>query len=205
MSEYELMKKVQREVGPLLCQLTVGRPAAAALRALLAALVANESNAEREATRFEPGVFSRICLAALGKKEFQDPSLSRPIEQQEWLREGDVAIDRYRTPGESYALTALKQWKKLATSWGYTQLMGWHALEWHVPLEEFMVTEHHFRYAIRLLDHGMAKYHLYHEADAGGLLRFWNTGTVHRPTYDPQYVPRGLERLRIYQQLEQGE
>jgi hypothetical protein len=36
---------------------------------------------------------------------------------------------------------------------------------------------------------------------AGELFDCWNSGRPHAPTVDPQYIPNGLARMKIYQQL----
>src|SRR5579885_1688903 len=40
--------------------------------------------------------------------------------------------------------------------------------------------------------------------DVDELFDCWNTGRPHAPTADPQYVPRGLARLQLYQEILAG-
>ena len=206
MTEQQVMEQIQRGFGPVIATARTGTSVSAAF---MAALVANESSGNVEerlaANRFEKGVLKKVVLAALGVEAFSDPSLSRPIEQQEWLLEADYAIDTRRPANSSFMLAGLEYLKKLATSWGPMQLMGWHAREWNVPLEEFRRCETHFQHARVLILHFARKYELRADRDFHQLFRCWNTGVPSgRRTFDPNYVANGLRRLKLYQQLEQA-
>lgn len=199
MTERDLMERIHRELHPRLHQETRLTPFSPAL---LAALVANESSARPQAERFEKRVFVRICLAAAGLQKFRDPSLSRQIEQKEWLMDADHAIANASHHGYfSLIQLGLDHYKKLATSYGYTQIMGWHALEWHWPLVELLDPTRHFGFVLTLLHWFTEHYQLDPAADADKLLRCWNTGRPDGKTYDPKYVPNGLRRMRLYQEV----
>jgi len=205
MTEQQVMEQVRRDFGPAIATARTGTSVSAAF---MAALVVNESSGSAEerlaANRFEKGVLRKIVLAALGIETFSDPSLSRPIAQQEWLLEADYAIDRRRPGNCSFMLAGLQNFKELATSWGPMQLMGWHAREWGVGLVEFRCREKHFQHACVLILHFAQKYKLRADRDFRNLFRCWNTGRPRGRTYDPNYVTNGLRRLKLYQQLEQA-
>jgi len=205
MTEQQVMEQVRRDFGPAIATARTGTSVSAAF---MAALVVNESSGSAEerlaANRFEKGVLRKIVLAALGIETFSDPSLSRSIAQQEWLLEADYAIDTRRPGNASFMLAGLEYFKKLATSWGPTQLMGWHAREWNIPLGEFCCRENHFQHARVLILHFARKYELRADRDFIKLFRCWNTGRPRGRTYDPKYVANGLRRLKLYQQLEQA-
>ena len=206
MSERETMEQIRRDFGPAIATARTGTSVSAAF---MAALVANESAgnaAERlAASRFEKNVLKKIVLAALGLEAFSDPSLSRPIGQDEFLLEADYAIDTRRPGTTSFMLAGLQMLKDLATSWGPMQLMGWHAREWNVPLVEFRRRENHFQHARVLILHFAQKYELRADRDFLKLFRCWNTGVPQgRRTFDPNYVANGLRRLKLYQELEQA-
>lgn len=200
MSDEQLMVKIRHEVGRELTVAVRGLPLPSAF---LAALVANESAGERLAHRFEPNVYRKVTLAALGKETFADWSLSREIDQSEWLLSADAAIPGGNAEKGRYSFTlqALKKFAELSTSWSYTQIMGWHALEWRVPVEELTDPAHHFRYAVRLAVFFGQKYGLDLSTHFEPLFRCWNTGRPGGKTYDPNYVANGLNRLRLYEDL----
>lgn len=199
MTERELMARIH----DLHQRMTAALHGARTPVALLAAIVANESRAQAAATRFEPGVYSKLCLAALGHREFHDPSLSRPIEQQEWLREADFAMAIRPGTGAfpSFMQAGLEHLAAISTSYGYTQLMGWHALEWRVTLVSLADPQTHFRHAARLLAFFEHKYQLDASRDFEALLRCWNTGRPAGATHDPAYVEKALSRMQLYQEV----
>ncbi len=206
MSERETIDLIRRDFGQTIATARTGTSVSAAF---MAALVANESAGSVEerlaANRFEKGVLKKIVLAALGDEAFSDPSLSRPIGQDEWLLEADYAIDTRHPPSTSFMLAGLQNFKELSTSWGPMQLMGWHAREWGVPLVEFSRRETHFQHARALILYFSQKYELRADRDFHQLFRCWNTGVPRgRRTFDPNYVANGLRRLKLYQQLEQA-
>lgn len=195
------MRRIHQEYGDVLHQVTrqFSLPPE-----FLAALIANESNGRMDAQRFEPHVLNRLLLAVRGKKEFRDPSLIRPIPQEEWLRVADRAIGR-REPGSSFFAAGLKEMERLATSWGPTQMMGWHSVDWSYPIGELLEKQLHFIHARKLLEWGCQKYDLFPNKDFEAMLRFWNTGyPAGRKTYDPDYVPNGLRRMAIYEEVTQN-
>lgn len=194
MTDQELMTKIHSQLHAILeraCR------ASSVPEPFLAAITANESGGDPKASRFEPAVFAKIGMAALGLKTFTDPSLSRDISQAEWIETAERAMT---TLGFYGGLDALRQ---LSMSYSFTQLMGWHALEWKVSLAGFLGSDPdtHFHDALRLLAFFAQKYQLDLRSEFEPLFRCWNTGRPDGNTYDPNYVPRGLMRMKLYDKI----
>ena len=178
----------------------------------LGALVANESGGYGDATRFEPAGYRHLLAVAQG----QSPSfgsinvtdLDREVGQL--LPANDAALHaRYMTPG--FAELHSRQIRKtpddvlreLATSWGYTQIMGYHMVGRAGGVRQLLDPGFHFRMAIWLLSEFAVDFHLDPANDFAGMFCCWNTGRPHGRTYDPGYVEKGLGRMEIYRQLRQ--
>lgn len=192
-----LMRRIHADLGALLATITRDSPIPAAF---LAALVANESNGKPGATRFEKNVFMKLSRACLGVKDFTDPSLLRHIPQSEWLKACDIALAR-RQPGESFFGAGLQELRVLSTSFGYTQIMGWHSVPWAFPLSDLLHPELHFIHARKIAEWNVDRYGLNPEKDFGKMFRFWNTGYPYGRTYHTQYVPWGLARIKVYNKV----
>src|SRR5579885_1982934 len=106
--------------------------------------------------------------------------------------------ERYRRMGRE----TRQQMRSLATSYGLTQVMGYEAIAFHThgvealrqPLSSLVITS-------RLLAQFASRFGLDLAKDFAELFDCWNTGRPHAPTADPQYVPRGLARLQLYQNI----
>lgn len=178
----------------------------------LGALVANESGGMADATRFEPAVYRHLMAVAQG----QSPSygsidvtdLDREVSQL--LPANAVAPHaRYMTRG--FAEIHSRQIRKtpddalreLATSWGYTQIMGYHMVGRPGGVRQLLDPRFHFRMAVWLLAEFAIDFHLDLANDFAEMFCCWNTGRPHGRTYDPGYVSKGLGRMEIYHQLRQ--
>ena len=93
----------------------------------------------------------------------------------------------------------------LATSWGATQIMGWHVLE---PIgagksvQSLKTQDGCIDFSIRLLTWFANQFQLDMTKDFTDLFDCWNSGdpvagTV--KTYDPNYTANGLRRMALYQ------
>jgi hypothetical protein len=178
----------------------------------LGALTANESGGCADATRFEPAVYRHLVAVAQG----QSPSYGSinvtelDDEVAELLPANDAALHaHYMTRGfaeihspELQRATddALRQ---LATSWGYTQIMGYHMVGRPGSVRQLLDPQYHFRMAIWLLSEFAVDYQLDAARDFEEMFCCWNTGRPHGRTYDPHYVENGLRRMQIYRQLGQ--
>lgn len=176
----------------------------------LGALAANESSGYGDATRFEPAVYRHLQAVAQG----QSPSYGSinvtelDAEVAEILPANDAALHaRYLTP--AFAANHAQQvqsstdeaLRALATSWGYTQIMGYHMIGQPGDVRQLLEPRFHFRMAIRLLSEFAVDYQLEPGFEFGEMFCCWNTGRPYGRTFDPNYVEKGLRRMEIYRQL----
>jgi len=125
----------------------------------VAGLIANESEGQPDATRFEPAVFRHLAH-----------------EYPDWTP------DRIR---------------ENATSWGLTQIMGYHVVG---DPHQLTVPTNALRMTVSMLSTFRARFYLKPD-DWPGLFRCWNTGHPSGTTFDPEYVPNGLERMKAYAEI----
>lgn len=163
----------------------------------LAALVAGESNGDPTAKRFEPSVFERLLEVCVGKRAaFTVPGINRPLGVADLL--GFIGTH----PGSF--VQGLQNTVDLATSFGLTQIMGWHAVELYRELDlEKMKTDPQVQlnFTINLLVVLANKYDLNLARETEAMFTCWNTGEPDGHTYDPNYVANGQRRIQIYQQI----
>ncbi|PYV30093.1 MAG: hypothetical protein DMG22_21440 [Acidobacteria bacterium] len=177
--EAALMARLHQSLGQAFARAT------AATRlppAFLAALVANESGGRGNASRFEQAVYGALQMVRQGRR----PRYGGFIREQ--LQD--------KTPGELRAL---------ATSWGLTQIMGFNAAARGIAVgftgESLLDHETHLALAVQMLSEFAERFKLDLARDFAALFNTWNTGSPDGRTYDPEYVPRGLRRLELYQDL----
>jgi hypothetical protein len=178
----------------------------------LGALAANESGGYGDATRFEPAVYRHLLAVSEGKSpSYGSINVTRlDDEVAELLPANDAALHaRYMTRGFAELHSPELQHatddalRHLATSWGYTQIMGYHMVGRQGSVHQLLDPRYHFRMAIWLLSEFAVDYQLDVARDFEEMFRCWNTGRPHGRTYDPQYVENGLRRMQIYRQLRQ--
>ncbi len=176
----------------------------------LGALVANESNGYGDATRFEPAVYRHLLAVAQGQSPLYGSINVTELDDEisELLPPNDATLHaRYLTPAfaanHSARLRSLadEALRELATSWGYTQIMGYHMVGQPGTVRQLLEPRFHFRMAIRLLSAFAVDYQLDPALEFGELFRCWNTGRPYGRTFDPDYVVKGLQRMEIYRQL----
>ena len=149
--------------------------------AFLAGLVSVEdAKLDPLAVRYEPAVFEKL-------RQVRDSVLPRSYNGIRRVQIADA-------PDEAL--------KALATSYGYTQIMGWHVLV--APLVQHSVAElrnpvKHLNLAVELLEFNAATY--LRKKDYASVLQIWNTGRPKGKTYDPQYVFHALNVMSAYQAL----
>jgi len=195
-TDQELMQAIKTRWGALLdsAAQTTSVP-----ESFLAALVANESGGNPDAKRFEPAVFAALAEVLLGRKAAYG-SL------------GGIDIRRFVLPAEisaampiidaSQIIGVFDRLEDLATSWGLLQIMGYEAIPFHLggvgalqsPASELPI-------ALKMLAQFASDFGLDLGKDFSELFDCWNTGRPHAPTYDPQYIPKGLARKTIYEAL----
>jgi hypothetical protein len=181
----------------------------------LAALVANESGGDANATRFEPAVYRHLEAVAAGFAavyeglDAQDLAAEEremePGKTDSYHRRALAAIEtgRGETGLQGLDDAALRE---LATSWGYTQIMGYHMAGRGGTPRDLLNPRRHFCVAMELLSDFATQYHLDLGRDFAELFRCWNTGQPYGPprgpaTTDPDYVAKGLRRMALYARL----
>jgi hypothetical protein len=190
--ELALMQSIRFQWKP---QLEIAASGTAIPEAFLAALVANESGGEPDAKRFEPGVLGKLWEVLLDRKprygSIAKPDLSKYVQPTELT-----------TTAESF-----RNLDDLATSWGLTQIMGYHILEWgSIPgwyrsVDDLRMPDRHLQCTALLLTQFANRFELDLSTNFSELLHCWNSGTPTGQTFDPEYVPNGLSRMELYSSL----
>lgn len=173
----------------------------------LAALVANESGANPRARRFEPAVYGHLAAIAAGRAE-KYGSLTLPRLDAELGEMLHPKSDAYHAAQLDAAFAAThageiaaardEALRELATSWGYTQIMGYHMVGRAGTARDLLEPRFHFRIALELLAEFTQRYQLDARREFAELFRCWNTGQPYGATTDPAYVEKGLRRMEIY-------
>ncbi len=84
-----------------------------------------------------------------------------------------------------------------ATSWGLTQIMGWHLVHnLKGTIEDLRDPDKHLTYAVQLLGITAGRY--LKAKDFGSVLRIWNSGSANGKTYDPDYVANAMAVKAAY-------
>ena len=190
----------------------------------LGALTANESAGVATAARFEPAVYNHLRAVANGQAVAYGSIRARDIDleadeifelngnpQAKAGGQGrsDQSHARYLTPGflgnNRSAIAALEDdvLRQLATSWGYTQIMGYHMVGRPGTVKDLLDPTFHYRLAVELLLRFAADYHLDVKCEFPELFCCWNTGRPYGKTYDPSYVENGIRRLELYRDITQ--
>ena len=188
MSE-KLMRQVKEKAGPYIKSvLTIDH-------AFLAALVANESAGDKDASRKEPHVLMRLTETALGERESYNGVTGGMI----W------PIPETTTSPTSHALTVVKRLSEGATSWGFTQIMGYHMLRWDMDILDLLDRLIHFSFTARLMKEFVDRFKLDPGKDFEQMARCWNTGRPDGRTHDDNYVPNILRRMEIWNKIHANE
>lgn len=161
--------------------------------AFVAALTANESGGNPAASRFEAAEQDEFLLVLDCKRgPYQGITAA---QLQKAIR------------GDTRSLVAF------CTSWGPTQIMGWHAIKEGYPLSELLTIPRHFYHAVQELLDFAREFRMmlppapfpdgvaFPDQIATDLFHCWNAGAPTRPTTDPAYSADGLERMKIYLNL----
>lgn len=176
----------------------------------LAALTANESGGEPAAQAFEPGIYRRLQAVASGREPAFGTIVAKDLIAAADSGFGPLAAS---SPGcfpdeidvSKLEETAQEQLlRKLATSWGLTQIMGYQVIGRQVTLEDLLEPESHYQFAVLLLEELGRRFGLKLSRDYESLFRSWNTGHPEGKTFDPDYVSRGMLRMELYRDVVQG-
>jgi hypothetical protein len=171
----------------------------AILPEFLAALVANETGGDNtKPPRFEEPAYLHLCAVQAGEASPADVLHHRPAHYG--------SIVQHQLLGFSDA-----ELRALASSWGLTQVMGYHVLtDPHIasgaPANPQRLADPgvSLPYSLGLLGGFVKEFGLQPKCDFECLFRCWNTGQPHGKTFDPQYVENGLRRLVIYREVQES-
>ena len=176
----------------------------------LGALVANESGGNPQAVRFEPAVYRHLKAVAEGKRPTYAGLSRRDLDEEvaEMLhpKAGDFhavfLTGSFRTAhARELAASQDEARRELASSWGLTQIMGYHLVGRSGTVRDLLEPGFHFRLALELLAQFAERYQLDLRREFAEMFRCWNTGQPYGETFDPNYVEKGLRRVRIYRGL----
>lgn len=169
--------KIKQRLGPQIdraCLRTIAPPH------FLAGLVSVENvECDPDAKRFEPAVFEKL-------KAIRSPLIF-------WKRSWN-GITQADLKGLSDVFLV-----DLATSWGYTQIMGWRAIPLRRTVAEIRDPFLHLMIAVQLLDRNAREYLV--RGLPENALRIWNTGSPDGRTSDPQYVANAMTVMKEYREL----
>lgn len=166
--------------------------------AFLAALIAGESGGKNDAKRFEPAVLRALWEVLLGRKaNYGSIGRSDLVAFVAGLP-GVPASAPTSLPADTY-----QRLDSLATSWGLTQIMGYHVLERTMDhsVDSLRNPNTGLLIANKLLTVFSVRFQLDVAKDFEQLLRCWNTGQPDGETFDPAYVNNALARMAIWTSL----
>jgi hypothetical protein len=166
--------------------------------AFLAALIANESGGRNDAKRFEPRVLADLWEVLLGRKAAYG-SIGRADLVAYVSGFPATAVN----PPATLPADAFQRIDGLASSWGLTQIMGYHILDGQTyrPIEDLKIPERHLFQTLRLLGEFATEWKLDLTEDFEKLFRCWNTGRPDGKTFDPLYASNGLVRMAVWTAL----
>ena len=198
MSEHDLMQSIKATWGTVIadaCKTSRVPPA------FIAALIAGESGGKNDAKRFEKSVLTALWEVLLGRKaSFGSIGRADLVAFVTGIPGTPINAPRSLPPDSFQRLDVL------ATSFGLTQIMGYHVLEQSighsVDTEELKNPNTHLAIAMRLLAQFANRFGLDVMNDFEQLFRCWNTGQPDGRTFDPAYVGNALARMAIWTSLE---
>jgi hypothetical protein len=176
----------------------------------LGALVANESGGNPQALRFEPAVYRHLKALAQGKRPTYAGFSRQGLDQElaEMLHPKADSFHEVFLTGPFRAVHARElgaspdeALRELATSWGLTQIMGYHLVGRKGTVQDLLEPRFHFRLGLELLAQFAERYQLDLRREFAEMFRCWNAGQPYGETFDPHYVEKGLRRMEMYRGL----
>lgn len=176
----------------------------------LGALTAGESGGNAATVRFEPAVYAHLRALAAGQSAHYGGISGRLLCQElgktlepEGSRFEEGFLNSLFRAGETSELArrADEAVRRLASSWGLTQIMGLHLIGRQGSVPDLLEARFHYHLADQLLAEFAASYQLDLGREFAEMFRCWNTGTPVGLTADPAYVTDGLMRMEIYRSL----
>lgn len=176
----------------------------------LGALVANESGGNPQVIRFEPTVYRHLQAVAQGKRAAYaglsrrdlDSEVAEMLHPKAGSFHAAFLTGPFRGPGTpELAAREDEALRELASSWGLTQIMGYHLVGRPGTVRDLLEPRFHFRLALELLAQFAEYYQLDLKDELAELFRCWNTGQPYGQTFAPDYVEKGLRRMATYRTL----
>jgi hypothetical protein len=179
----------------------------------LAALIAIESDGEAAPRRrFEPAVYAKLlavrngdrtAYGAVTREALQHKTVEglHLVTKTSECHAGAITTGFIATHADELSNSAAAMLMDLASSWGLTQIMGYHLCgRAGVPacLED---PELNLAFALAMLAEFTHRYRLDLSKDLAELFTCWNTGGPWGKTYDPDYAVKGLYRMGIYREI----
>jgi hypothetical protein len=207
MSEQEMIAGIKTRWGALL---NSAAKTSSVPESFLAALVANESGGNADGKRFEPAVFAALAEVLLGRKAAYG-SLGG-LDVRRFVLPAEISAAARSNSGlqvqpapvidAAECIGVFQRLESLATSWGLVQIMGYEAIAFRLdgisalqsPASELPVT-------LRMLQQFAERNGLDLAKDFSEMFDCWNTGRPHARTFDPNYIPNGLARMKAYEDL----
>jgi hypothetical protein len=195
MSDQALMQFVKEKWGALIQSTVSGGPLPASF---LAAMVANESGGNENAKRFEPHVLSSLWQVLLGRTAAYGSIGGQDLVKFVTDTAGVPAVAPRLLPADAF-----QRFDSLATSWGLTQIMGYEAIAFQLvaTVDALKKPETELPITVRMLKQFAQRNALDLAKDFSELFDCWNTGRPHAQTADPEYIPNGLGRMKLYEAL----
>jgi len=175
----------------------------------LGALTASESGGDALAVRFEPGVYRHLKGLAAGQAHsytgIDAPELNKELAAMLHPKAGGFHASFLNSPttslGQELASREDEALRELASSWGYTQIMGYHLIGRRAAVSDLREPRFHYRLALELLAQFAEAFQLDLRLEFAELFSCWNTGRPDGTTFDPKYVHKGLYRMQLYHEL----
>ena len=173
----------------------------------LGALTANESGGDPGATRFEPAVYAHLKAIAearsAGFGAIRAANLAAELADMRPPKAPTFHALFLDAPFAAEHAAALAHaedaaLRDLATSWSFTQIMGYHMVGRPGTARDLLRPALHYRVALNLLAQFAASYQLDVTCEFAEMFRCWNTGRPDGQTFDPKFVEKGLRRMELY-------
>jgi hypothetical protein len=188
--ETAMMQLIRQQMGGAIRAAIAALGMAPSFEPFMAALAANESSGNASQQRREPRELMQFARVLMDE-----------ITEYQGIGSGLLmkAITQALLPS-----AIVRTLMNYCTSYGPTQIMGWHALKDGYSLSELVTLESHFRRCAGYVRSFQKEFNLAPpaaDADAEKFFRCWNGGHPTAQTADPEYVAKGLRRMALYQQL----
>jgi hypothetical protein len=190
MSNLELMQSIKTKWN---AEISSASSTSSVPTAFMAALIANESGGDPHAKRFEKGVLASLWEVLLGRKAAFGSIGGTDLVQFINQSKGFPVNTPLAIPSDVF-----QRFDSLATSWGLTQIMGYEAIAFHSSVAALQAPDTELVITTKMLAQFASRFQLDVTKDFSQLFDCWNSGRPHAPTADPQYIPNGLERMKLW-------